>query len=71
MSKGTGVPKGSKEEGGRRTIGVVLNKPPFSWLLDQNSEEQEELNARVPRVVAHHTYLEECSSTPVSSPPVP
>lgn len=62
----------SKEErrGGRKTIGVIINKPPFSWLLDQISEEQEELN-RVPTVVAHHTYLEECSSTPVSSPPVP
>lgn len=63
-------PRDQRRRGGRKTVGVIMNRPPSSWRFDSDSEDQEELNV-VPRVVSHSTYLEEQSSTPVPTPQVP
>lgn len=58
-------PKDQRRRGGRKTIGVILNKPPFSWQFTSDSEEND--LEEVPRVINHPTYLEEQGSTPVPS----
>lgn len=63
-------PLEQRRRGGRRTVGTIHNKPPFSWQFSSESEEEEEVRV-IPRVINYSIYLEAQDSTTTPSPQIP